>query len=113
MSGHPPTLRRRPIVQFARRVLVLVAVVNLGADLAGTTVTAAVSVMAAIVAGIVWWARVVEPWLSGTARMPAPRYAVRRPPPAGDQHVAFAQALAYVAGRYLAQCEAQAERNRP
>jgi hypothetical protein len=73
----------------------------------------AVGLAAALVGGgMWWWARAVEP------RLFAPRYRSSPPqiaePTAHDaeRHVVFAQALAHVAARYLAECQADQDRGR-
>jgi hypothetical protein len=54
-------------------------------------------------AGVVWWARVVEPRLFTDSR--PPRSPGAQPLTANERHLAFARALAAVAARYLDECE--------
>lgn len=112
-SAYVRRLLVRPIRLASRVALVFVAV-RLGNAIAGTIVTAAVFGVTSVVAAIAWWARVVEPRLFGGVRPPATAVRrVARPEPTSDEvHLAFARALAHVADRYVAECEAQARRGR-
>lgn len=102
----------RPLVRAA----IVVAGLDLGAALVGTALAAVVGATALTVGGVTWWARVVEPWLFAP-RPPSPtrRHPVivgRRRLAADDEerHLAFAQALAVVADRYVAECEREIRR---
>jgi hypothetical protein len=112
-SAHARGLLVRPGRLASRLVLAFVAV-RLGCAIAGTIATAVVLGVASVVAAVVWWARVVEPRLFGGGRPPATAVQlVARPAPASDElHLEFARALAHVADRYLAECEAQAHNGR-
>jgi hypothetical protein len=81
---------------------------RLGVEVMGAIVIAVVGGAAFTIGAIVWWARVVEPWLFAP-RAPGP---AARPPVAVDdgRHLAFARALAAVAARYLDECEAESDR---
>lgn len=54
---------------------------------------------------LLWWARVVEPWLFASRARPMPTQQQSDE----ERHLAFAQALSLVAARYLAECEREAE----
>jgi hypothetical protein len=90
------------------------AAVRLGAAIVGPAPTAAVAATVAIVGGIRWWARVVEPRLfAPRTNSPASHPQLGQPSARLDdarRHLAFAQALAAVTNRYLAQCEAEHRR---
>jgi hypothetical protein len=108
----------RPVRLASRLALVYVAV-RLGLTIAGTIVTAVVLGITTVVAAGVWWARIVEPRLFGArhrssdlvVRWPA-RARTQPPSDNASRHLAFAQALALVATRYLDECEAAADRHR-
>ena len=107
MSGcRPPhgRLLRRAGGQLVRALLVIVGL-RLGVAVLGAVAAAVIGAAAFTIGAVLWWARVVEPRLF--ARRPQPPHA--RPPArlADERHLAFAQALAAVAARYLAECEAQ------
>lgn len=123
-SGHRVAARwplvRRPLADRCRRlarrvtrVLAGVVVVRLAVELVGVPLVAAVLGLVLVVAGLWWWARVVEPWLFAP-RAPRARQSERpartRPgdASAGMDHVAFARALAVVTDRYRMECERQA-----
>lgn len=101
-------------VRLASRMALAFVAVRLGFALAGTIVTAAVLGVTSVVAAVAWWARVVEPQLSGGARPPAAAVRrVARPELASDElHLEFARALAHVADRYLTECEAEAHQEK-
>lgn len=107
---------RRLTRRLLRPVLAVVVLV-LMRRVAGTVVT---SVVAAIVLtfGLVWWwARVVEPWLFAarpprrSAQLVRPVAEPRPVPSERERHLLFAQALAYIATRYLAECEREVGRD--
>jgi hypothetical protein len=95
------------------RVLVAVVVVRLAVELVGVPLVAVVVGLVLVVAGLRWWARVVEPWLFAP-RAPRARQSERPArtrsggAPAEMDHVAFARALAVVTDRYRIACERQA-----
>jgi hypothetical protein len=108
---------RRPLVQpirLASRLALAFLAVRLGFAIAGTIVTAAVLSVASVVAAVAWWARVVEPRLFGGGRPPATavRLAALRSSTSEGLHLEFTRALAHVADRCLAECEAQAHKGR-
>jgi hypothetical protein len=97
------------LVRAIGRLAAVLLAVRLGIAIAGEIPTAAVLALVSIVAAVRWWARVVEPRLFAPRHIPRPP-AVCVPPPdrASDaRHIAFARALAIVAERYLAECEAE------
>ncbi len=107
-------LRGRRVARLVRAIsglaMVLLAV-RLGLTVAGTIATSAVLALVGIVASVRWWARVVEPRLFAPRHLPVAT-ATRAPSPApaiDERHVAFARALAAVAERYLAECEAEGQ----
>jgi hypothetical protein len=107
MSDCRPThgrLLRRAGGQLVRALLLIVGL-RLGAAVLGTVAAAVIGAAAFTIGTVLWWARVVEPRLF--ARRPQSPHA--RPPArvADERHLAFAQALAAVAARYLAECEAE------
>jgi hypothetical protein len=112
----PPLVRA---IRLGSRLALALVAIRLGCAIAGTIVTAAVLGLTTVVAAVAWWARVVEPRLFG-ARHRSSDLVVRRPvrartqPPSDNasRHLAFAQALAVVATRYLDECEAAADRRR-
>jgi hypothetical protein len=92
-------------------VLVLMRIV------AGTVVTSVVAAVVLTFGLVWWWARVVEPWLFAS-RSPRSSTQVIRPvtrprqsPSEDERHLMFAQALAYVATRYLGECEREVGRD--
>jgi hypothetical protein len=108
MSRHHRILRAAGR-QVARCALVG-ASLRVGAAVAGVLAIAVIGGAGFTAWAIVWWVRVVEP------RLFAPRFPPPAPPAlptsapvrSGDErHLAFAQALAAVAARYLAECEAE------
>jgi hypothetical protein len=113
---HPRYRLLRAVGRQLVRAVVVVAVLHLGAALVGTVVTAVVGAAALTVGAVTWWARVVEPRLFAPSRPnPTRRHPVivdRRHPVTVDEerHLAFAQALAVVAARYLAECEREIRR---
>lgn len=96
--------RRSLPVRVARAVAALV-LVRLAVTLVGPALVAVVVGLVVVVAGLRWWARVVEPWLFAP-RTPRPARPAR--PVGGMDHVAFARALALMADRYRAECERHA-----
>jgi hypothetical protein len=86
--------------------------------LAGLPLAAATAIVSGaylVVLVLVWWARVVEPWLFAPRPSTRPRVVTgppRRPLVVDEvdavDHVAFARALSLVADRYLEQCENRA-----
>ena len=99
----------RRLIRRLARLGALVVVLRLLAAFAGPLTAAVAGSILFIVAGVRWWAR-VEARLFTPSRPSA--QLVHRPAAAVDErrHLAFAQALATVAARYLAECEAE---NRP
>jgi hypothetical protein len=105
---------RRLARRLGRRLvtpILAVVVVALVKGVAGTVVAAVAGGVALTVGVVWWWARVVEPRLFAP-RTPRPSSQLVRPvtqsqpsPSEGERHLMFAQALAYVATRYLAECE--------
>jgi hypothetical protein len=98
--------------RFVRRLAwlgALVLALRLLAAVAGPLIAPVAGSVLFIVAAVRWWAR-VEARVFDQPRPSA--QVVRRPAPVVDErrHLAFAQALAIVAARYLAECEAD---NRP
>jgi O-antigen/teichoic acid export membrane protein len=98
----------RRFVRRLARLVALVLALRLLAAVAGPLIAAVAGSVLFIGAGVRWWARF-------EARLDRPRpsaQVVRRPAPGVDErrHLAFAQALAIVAARYMAECEAE---NRP
>jgi hypothetical protein len=95
------------MVRRVLRVPAVVAVALVAAEVVGAGLVGVVLGVVLFVRGLRWWAVVVEPWLF--APRPARRTrVVHQPPPRpveGTDHVAFARALALVAGRYLVECE--------
>jgi hypothetical protein len=78
---------------------------RLAAAVIGTPAASVLGGIGIVCWGLAWWARVVEPRLFA----PSSRHVGRRAaPPSDDRHLAFAQALALVAARYVAECEATA-----
>ncbi len=114
-----PGIRRagrvaRAAWRLTRRLLLAgLAVVALvvARTVAGTIVTAVVGALVLTVGLVWWWARAVEPRLFAARPQASSSHLVRpvpRPrPPARDaqRHLRFAQALALVATRYVAECE--------
>jgi hypothetical protein len=91
------------------RLGVVVLGVWLASVAAGEAVAAVAGAALTLVAGIRWWAR-VEARLFATTQ---PTAEVVGPPARVvdvHRHLAFAQALAVVASRYLAECEAEVTR---
>jgi hypothetical protein len=86
--------------------------------LAGLPLVAATAIVSGaylVALVLVWWARVVEPWLFAPRPSTRPRVVTglaRRPPMVDEvdevDHVAFARALSLVADRYLEECETRA-----
>jgi hypothetical protein len=112
---------RRLVRRLGRRLMtpmLAVVVVALVKGVAGTVAAAVAGSVALTGGGLWWWARVVEP------RLFAPRSPRRSPqlvrpvtpsqpsPSEGERHLMFAQALAYVATRYLAECEQEVGNDR-
>jgi hypothetical protein len=90
------------------RRLVRASAALLALRLAAVISTPAASVLGGIGIvcwGLAWWARVVEPRLFAPSSQPVE---LRAAPPSDDRHLAFAKALAIVAARYVAECEATA-----
>jgi hypothetical protein len=91
--------------------LVAVLVLMLMKGIAGTAVAAVVGGVALTVGLLWWWARVVEPWLfaprtpRSSSQLVGPVTRSQPSPSEPERHLLFAQALAYVANRYLAECE--------
>lgn len=91
---------------------------------AGPVVAAVVGGVALPVGAVAWWVRVVEPRLFAPRRNRPAAQLVRPatvtstsssfsvPPTDRERHVTFARALAYVAARYLAECEDELDRER-
>jgi hypothetical protein len=107
MSGcRPPhgRLLRRAGGQLVRALLLFVSL-RQGAAVLGTVAAAVIGAAAFTIGTVLWWARIVEPRLF--ARRPQAPHS--RPPArlADERHLAFAQALAAVAARYLTECEAE------
>jgi hypothetical protein len=88
---------------IVRAALALIGL-QLGAAVVGSLATAVVAAVLFTVGAVAWWARVIEPRLFAT-RPPAPPTQLDRAPAHEDRHLAFAQALAAVAARYLDECE--------
>jgi hypothetical protein len=102
---------RRAIARSVRTLGWLVALmlgVRLVAVVAGPLVAAGAGAVVLTVAGVRWWVR-VEARLFDSPR-PSTELASPAVPTAARRHLALAQALAVVAARYLAECEAE---NRP
>jgi hypothetical protein len=73
----------------------------------------AVALAAALVGGgLCWWARAVEPRLFGPRYRSSPPQLAEPTAHDTDRHLAFAHALALVAARYLAECQADQDRGR-
>jgi hypothetical protein len=115
-AGRTARVARRLTRRLLRPVLAVVVLV-LMRRVAGTVVTSVAAAVVGTLWLVWWWARVVEPWLF--AARPPHRSAqlvrpVAEPRPAAserERHVVFAQALAYVATRYLAECEREVGRD--
>jgi hypothetical protein len=107
----------RRLVQCLLRPILAVAVLVLARSVAGTVVTAIVGAVVLTVGLVWWWARVVEPWLFSTGPQRPSSQQVRpvmQPPPSpsdAERHLQFAEALAFVANHYLAECEREAGRD--
>lgn len=106
----------RRLLQLLRRPVLAVVVLLLARSVAGTVVTAVVGAVVLTVGLIWWWARVVEPRLFSAPQRPSGQQVrpVVQPPPSpsdAQRHLQFAEALAYVASHYLAECEREAGRD--
>lgn len=107
--------RARALAQrLGRRLMtpiLAVVVVTLVKGVAGTVVAAVVGGVALSAGVLWWWARVVEPRLFAprntrpSSQLARPVTRSSRSPSDAERHLAFARALAYVATRYLAECE--------
>jgi hypothetical protein len=113
----PARHRRRQLVRRVGRRLALVAVtlagLRLSAAVVGDLVTAAAAALAFTIGSLAWWARVVEHRLFAPRHTPPPSaqlIVAPSAPPDDARHLAFAQALAAVAARYLAECEQEGRR---
>ena len=85
-------------------------VVRRAVKLVGVPLVAVVLGLVLVVAGLRWWARVVEPWLFAP-QAPRPVQTARTRSGGGSaamDHLAFARALAVVTDRYRMECERQA-----
>jgi hypothetical protein len=125
-----PVVRRAPSGVACRRVgrrlmvpLLGVASVILLRAVAGPVAAAIVGGVALPICAVAWWVRVVEPRLFAPRGGRPVAQLVRPvtvsspssssvPPRDRERHVAFAQALAYVATRYLAECQDEVDRER-
>ena len=116
-----PAPARRLVRRLGRRLMtpvLAVAVVALVKGAAGTVVAAVAGSVALTGGGLWWWARVVEPWLFApraprrSSQLARPVTRSHRSPSDEERHLTFAQALAYVAARYLAECEQEVDRDR-
>jgi hypothetical protein len=101
-------VRHRPaalrLAGGAGRLVAFALAVELLAAVAGPWIAAGATAGFLTIAGVRWWARV-------EARVFAPRPrtepVLREAAVVGRRHLAFAQTLAIVATRYLAECEAE------
>jgi len=118
--GRAGRVARRLTRRLLPAVLAVVGLV-LAKSVAGTVVTSVVGAAVLTVGLVWWWARVVEPRLFAARSPRSPRSSSQlvrpviqpRPSPSeGERHLMFAQALAYVATRYLAECERDVGRDR-
>jgi hypothetical protein len=100
-----------PVVRRMARLGAFWLALKLLATVAGPLTAAVTGSVLLIVAGVRWWAH-LEARMFAPPRPPAQVIPARRRASAvgDDRHLAFAQALADVAARYLAECEAE---NRP
>jgi hypothetical protein len=114
MTAHTRRRIRWTLARLASTSVTLLSL-RLAAVVLGTPTAAVLAALVFVVWALSWWARVVEP------RVFAPRPTQSTPkrlpvagplPLDGDRHLAFAQALAVVAARYLAECEEAARANR-
>jgi hypothetical protein len=83
---------------------------------AGDLLVAVTGALVFTVGVVAWWARIVEPRLfAARDRRPSPAELIvaTHDEPDRDDHLAFAQALALVADRYLAECQRQAVQRPP
>jgi hypothetical protein len=87
------------------RLATLALVLRATAAVVGPAAVIAVGAVLMTALPLLWWARVVEPWLFATRGRPTPS----RQPSDEERHLAFAQALSLVAARYLAACEREAD----
>jgi hypothetical protein len=102
----------RALGALGRRLARLAALglaLQLLAAVAGPLTAAITGSVLLIVSGVRWWAH-LEARLFAPPQPPAQGVPARHREPAvdDDRHLAFAQALAVVAARYLAECEATA-----
>ena len=110
----PPTGHARRQPGFVRRhwptarPIVTVTLIWLAHRQFHDLVATGLTVLAALLWGLWWWARSVEPRLfaSRYPTSPTARPSMRAELPGGDDgHLAFAQALHHAAELYLAECE--------
>jgi len=109
--SRPRRPTRRALGAVVRRLARLAAfglALKLLATVAGPWTAAVAGSVLLGVGGVRWWAR-VEARMFAPRRPPAQVVIARRRAPAvdDDRHLAFARALADVAARYLAECEAE------
>jgi hypothetical protein len=88
-------------------VMTVAAAVRIGAGVTGPLLLAPVGAAALTVGALRWWAR-IEARLFLPRPEASPGERADRPA-AADPHLAFAQALAVVATRYLAECRSETE----
>jgi hypothetical protein len=113
MSPAPQHRRRlwRATGRQLGRAALTIAGLRLGAVVVGPFTTAAIAAVLFTVGAVAWWARVVEPRVFAPRRPSTPPARLDRAPAAERaRHLAFAQALAEVAARYLDECEQEARR---
>lgn len=112
LVGHARARRlARRLGRRLMRPLLAVVVLALVKGAAGIVVAAVAGGVAMTLGVVWWWVRVVEPRLFAP-RSPRPSSQLVRPvvrsqpsPSEGERHLMFAQALAHVAARYVAECE--------
>jgi hypothetical protein len=97
-----------PVVRRMVRLGAFWLALKLLATVAGSLTAAVAGSVLLIVAGVRWWAH-LETRLFAPPRPAAQVVPTRRRAPADDddRHLTFAQALADVATRYLAECQAE------